>query len=103
MALCDTPSVICNQFNLQDPITQRYLLVHLLASTLGTTTDDAELKELSAGYICQGSPAKLRTEESTLIAAADLAGVDLTHVACWSPLDLEAVMAYLVCVALEAL
>jgi len=103
MAVCDTPNTICNQFNLQDPLTQRYLLIHLLASTLGVTTDDGELQTLAAGYLCQGSPAKLRTEEATAIAAADLPGVDLSHITCWDPLQLEAVMAYLTCVAIDAL
>lgn len=103
MALCDTPSVICNNPALQSPQVQQYLLIHLLASTLGVTTDDGELQDLAAGYMCQGSPGALRAIAATAIDGADLEGVDLTHVTCWSPLQLAAVQAYLVCVALDAL
>lgn len=105
---CSTPNVICNQFNLQDPITQRYLLMHLLASIINEAggdvpTGDGELFDAGAGYVCQGSPAKLRTEEATAISAAELPGVDLSHITCYDPLQIESAIAYLTCVALDTI
>ncbi len=107
MADCIAPPVICNAGYLQDPITQRYLLMHMLASLINLAggdvpTDDGELFAASEGYLCQGSPAKLRTAEASAIAAASLDGVDLTHVTCYSPLAIESAIAYLTCTALGA-
>lgn len=108
MALCDTPSVICNQFNLQGNQVQQYLMIHLLVELINAAggsapTDDADLQEASAGYLCQGSPGLLNAEMATAINAAELTGVDLTTVNCWSPLQLSAAQAYLTCLALDAI
>ncbi len=105
---CSAPNVICNNNFRQDPQTQRYLELHLLAALINAAggsvpTTDSGLFDASSGYLCQGSPAKLRTEEATAIANADLSGVDLPHITCYSPLAIESAMAYLTCVALDTL
>lgn len=101
MAVCDTPAVICHNPFLQDPMTQRVLLLRLMcaaAQSMGSQancTDDA-LKTQAANWACQGSAEKIRQLQMQMICDSTI-GFDCSQPVCWTPLQIEGAMAYVIC------
>lgn len=95
-----TPTVTCNRWDLQSPATQKYLLLQLLAAANtkagGDTYTLSQLKAAAADWICQGSPAKI-DEQIAQFIASDLTDVDTDQPVCWTPLELEGALAYILC------
>ena len=96
---CETPNVICNNWYLTSPDMQRYLLLQVLRAITGTVETNAAL---AAGYLCQGSPAKIRAVSAQQIVD-DLPDVDAAQPVCMDPLVMEGAIANLICQAIEAL
>jgi len=80
----------------QSPGEQRFLLLQLLKALLDSPQTLDELKADAAGWVCQGSPAKLRALQAQLIATS-LPDVVTAQPVCWTPLQLEGAIAYVLC------
>ena len=99
---CATPPASCNNWLYQSPSEQRFLLLQLLNALMTSPQTLDNLKANSAGWICQGSPSKLRTLEAQMIAT-DLTAVVTAQPICWTPLQLEGAIAYVTCKLLAQL
>lgn len=89
-------AVICNRFDFQSPAMQKWLLLQLLNAMLTSPQELSALKEAAQSYICQGSPAKIDAIIAAGIAA-NLPRVNLAQPVCWTPLELEGALAYVLC------
>lgn len=75
---------------------QSWLLLQLLNSLLTSPLELAALKVAAQGYVCQGSPSQIKLGEAAAIAAG-LIRPDLSQPVCWTPLELEGAIAYVIC------
>lgn len=101
---CETPGTFCNNWVYQSPAMQRYLLLQLLAA-LGVALnaiDSADLDTIiasAAAWKCaSGNDINRLLQMEALTIAAELPSVVTTQPTCIDPLDLEAAIAYLICV-----
>jgi hypothetical protein len=94
--ICATPPASCNLWLYESPGEQRFLLLQLLNALMASPQTLDNLKQNSSGWICQGSPAKLRALQAQMVGT-DLAGVVTAQPICWTPLQLEGAIAYLYC------
>lgn len=75
---------------------QKWLIIQLLNAMLTSPATLDALKEAAQSYICLGSPAKIDAVIATGIAV-NLPGVNLAQPVCWTPLELEGALAYVLC------
>jgi hypothetical protein len=103
-ALCCPPTVRCHNPFLQDPLTQKWILIQLYCGLLNyfadevvhDCTDPDALKALGECWWCQGSPAKLQLTQMQIVCEA-VEALDCSQPVCWSPLELEATLTELIC------
>lgn len=79
---------------------QKWLLIQALNyanQALGGTLYTADQLEAgSEGWRCQGSPSKI-DEQIAAGIVANLAGVNTAQPVCWTPLQLEGALAFIIC------
>lgn len=93
---CLTPPSSCNKWIYESLTEQRWLLLQLLNALMTSPATLDTLKTDAQGWICQGSPSKLRMLQAQLIGA-DLSGVVTAQPVCWTPLEIEGAIAFLTC------
>lgn len=97
---CLTIPTICRRWDLQSPAMQRYLLLQLLNYVNGllggTRYELSVLKEAGNQAACQGSPALLQLLQAEGIVEL-LPSVDQSQPVCWTPIELEGAIAYIMC------
>jgi hypothetical protein len=100
------PEVTCNRWDLLSISVQKSLLLQLLASINaalgGTAYTSDQLKEAADAYRCQGSVSKI-DEQIAYNILTYLDGADATQPVCWTPLELEGALAFIVCSILNTL
>src|SRR5262245_46540511 len=93
---CTSAPASCCLWVNQSPAQQSFMLMQLLNALLDSPLTLDQLKAAAAGYVCEGSPAKLRTIQAQLVAD-NLDGVVTAQPICWTPLQLSGAITYLYC------
>ncbi len=85
---------------------QKWLLIQAIAyfnaQLGGSAYTPAQLKAAAQAWVCQGSPAKIREQMAEMIV--DNMGVfaDTDQPVCWTPLELEGALLFIICKAFNS-